>query len=260
MRARFRDPRLPFLVLLILMCAAPCHAADGQDDGRRTLGKLPENLGRTVAGLFDEESVAPFVTGGVATGVSRALDDRVRQAVAKPGTRFGRIMDKAGGALATSLFVGGLFVAGQVANDQRFRDMTYDMAGASLVSAGLTAALKFTVRRTRPNGENRRSFPSGHASNAFALASVAERHYGWKAGAPAYVAAAAIGASRLVEDKHYLSDVVAGATVGYLAGTTTVRVNSEPLPEEQGCGCGAAWSLAPVVGPRVRGVVVSVSF
>jgi membrane-associated phospholipid phosphatase len=244
---------------MLVMSAAPSPAADSQDDSRRTVGKLPENVGRTFAGLFDEESVAPLVAGGVATGVSRALDDHVRRAVAKPGTRFGRIMDKAGGALATSLFVGGLFIAGQVAHDQRFRDMTYDMAGASLVSAGLTAALKFTVRRTRPNGENRRSFPSGHASSAFALASVAEQHYGWKAGAPAYAAAVAIGASRIVEDKHYLSDVVAGATVGYLAGTTTVRVNSEPLPEESGCGCGA-WSVAPVLGPRFRGVIVSVSF
>lgn len=250
---------LPALALLLLMGAAPCHAADDQDDGRRTLGRLPESMGRTFAGLFDEESVAPLVTGGVATGVSRALDDRVREAVARPGTRFGRILDKAGGTLATSLFVGTLFIAGQVADDQRFRDMTYDMAGASIVAAGLTAALKFTVRRTRPNGENRRSFPSGHASNAFALASVAEQHYGWKAGAPAYAVAAAIGASRLVEDKHYLSDVVAGATVGYLAGTTTVRVNSEPLQESDGCGC-AAWSVAPVLSPRLRGIVVSVSF
>lgn len=258
MLARPRGSSLLALALIFTLGAAPCRAQDTQDEGRRTLGRFPGNLARSLGGLFDQESVRPFIVGGLATGVSFAFDDAVRDAVANPGTRFGRVMDKAGGPLVSSLFVGGLFVAGQVAHDQRFRAMTYDMAGASIVTAGLTAAFKFAVHRKRPDGSDNRSFPSGHTSAAFALASVAEQHYGWKVGAAAYAAAAAMGASRLMEDKHYLSDVVAGATLGYIVGTATVRVNSEPLPAT--AAPVAVWSVSPVLGPRVRGVMVSVLF
>jgi membrane-associated phospholipid phosphatase len=61
--------------------------------------------------------------------------------------------------------------------------MTYDMVGAVIVTFGYSRVIKVAVGRERPNGENK-SFPSGHSSNAFALAAVAERHYGWRIGVP----------------------------------------------------------------------------
>ena len=67
-----------------------------------------------------------------------------------------------------------------------------------------------------------------------------------------------MGASRLMEDKRYLSDVVAGATIGYMVGAATVRVNSEPLPVT--AAPVAVWSVSPVLGPHARGVTVSVVF
>jgi len=110
------------------------------------------------------------------------------------------------------------------------------MADALLVNIGYTELLKAAVGRERPNGENDRSFPSGHTSNAFTLATVLERHYGWKAGVPAYAVAATMGYSRIVRDKHWLSDVVAGATLGYIVGRTVVRVNGKPLSATAGRG------------------------
>lgn len=114
------------------------------------------------------------------------------------------------------------------------------------------------VGRERPNGENNKSFPSGHTSNAFTLAAVAERHYGWKVGVPACLAAGLVGASRLEQDKHYLSDVVAGAALGYVVGRTVVRVNGRPT--ESGSRRGAALRLAPTLTRRTRGVQLSVAF
>jgi hypothetical protein len=84
---------------------------------------------------------------------------------------------------------------------------------------------------------------------------VFERHYGWKWGVPAYALAATMGYSRIVRDKHYLSDVVAGATLGYIVGRTTVRVNS--LPEGPGK---ATLNVSPIVGPHARGVQASLLF
>ena len=99
-----------------------------------------------------------------------------------------------------------------------------DMLDAFVVNGVYTLVLKAAVRRERPNEQDNKAFPSGHTSNAFALAAVAERHYGWKAGVPAYLLASAVGVSRLQRNKHHLSDVVAGAALGYIVGRTVVRV------------------------------------
>jgi membrane-associated phospholipid phosphatase len=51
-----------------------------------------------------------------------------------------------------------------------------------------TYLAKYTVNRTRPNGDPR-SFPSGHTSASFATAQVLQGHYGWKVGVPVYAVA-----------------------------------------------------------------------
>ena len=60
-------------------------------------------------------------------------------------------------------------------------------------------------------------------------ATVAEHHYGWKIGIPAYLLASGIGLSRVESSKHNLSDVLAGATLGYISGITAVRQDGKPL-------------------------------
>lgn len=79
-----------------------------------------------------------------------------------------------------------------------------------------TAALKYSIDETRPDGEPR-SFPSGHASIAFTGAEFIRKEYGWRWAAPAYIAAGFVGWSRVEAKKHYTHDVVAGAVLGVLA-------------------------------------------
>jgi hypothetical protein len=85
---------------------------------------------------------------------------------------------------------------------------------------------------------------------------VAERHYGWKVGLPAYALASAVAVSRLQRNKHYVSDVVAAAAVGYLVGRTVVRVNGGRPGQDRG----VATSVTPLVGRRTRGLAVAVAF
>jgi undecaprenyl-diphosphatase len=105
---------------------------------------------------------------------------------------------------------------------------------AGALAAGLASATfsitKRRVRRPRPCDQaphpsflqvhppDRYSFPSGHTINAFAIATVLSLslHLLW---APLLVAAASIGASRVIMGLHYVSDVVAGAILGVLIGT-----------------------------------------
>lgn len=230
----------------------------GHDDGRRTLGRLPESLGRGLIGVFHKDNLVPLLVGAAATGGASLLDDEVRDRAANPDSDFGKWIETAGG-WPSSVVVLGLFTAGRFAQGQRFRAMTYDLLDASILNIGYTELLKVAIGRERPNGLDKKAFPSGHASNAFTLATVVGRHYGWKAGVPAYAVAAAVGYSRIVRDKHFLSDVVAGATLGYIVGRTVVRVNSRPLDPTTGKQA-RAFGLSPILGRQARGLQATLSF
>ena len=226
----------------------------GDIEGRRTFRHLPANLGRGLIGVFNHDAVGPAVVGGAITAVAGIYDGDVRDAIAPRSS--GQTASTVGGPLYSSLFVAGMFVGGRFSKC-RFRAMTYDMLDATIVNVGYTELLKVTARRERPDGSDSKSFPSGHTSNAFALAAVAERHYGWKIGGPAYLLASVVGISRMQQDRHWLSDVVGGATLGYLVGRTVVRVNSKPsTPGAQT----ATWSLSPRLARHSRGLELTVVF
>src|SRR6185295_6303477 len=107
----------------------------------------------------------------------------------------------------------------------RFRAAAYDTSEAVLVNSLYTFALKSATHRTRPDGSDRLSFPSGHTSNAFAIATVWSKQYGAKAAVPGYFLASLVGVSRMATQRHHLSDVVAGAALGYLTGSSVSRAN-----------------------------------
>ena len=240
--------------------AARPGAAVRSGDGRRTTGRLLANLGRGALGVVSADSVAPLIAGAALTGGASFLDATVRDRLASPGSTIGRGGQIAGGAPVTAAVATGLYAAGRLSKSPRWRDFSYDLFCATAVTAAWTHAVKYAVGRERPNGDGGRansSFPSGHAANAFAWASVLERHYGWKAAVPGYAVAAVIGASRIQENKHWLSDVVGGAALGYIAGRALVRVNGAPLPR---AASRASLTLAPILGPRAAGLRLSAAF
>jgi hypothetical protein len=232
------------------------EAPVGRGDGRRTLRLFPANLLRGTVGVFHGDNIVPLLVGGTTTAAASFLDDEVADYIADPDHAFGKSFEDGAAPEVLGLVVAGVFTTGRFVEAPRFRAMSYDLLDAFLVNWAYTQVVKVAVARERPNGEDEKSFPSGHASNAFALAAVAERHYGWKAGVPAYALASAVAASRLQRNKHYLSDVLAGATLGYIVGRTVVRVNGRPL----GGPKGPQVSLSPVLARRTRALLVAVTF
>ncbi len=148
----------------------------------------------------------------------------------------------------------GLLLGGRAAGAGSFRDASYDLFTATTVNFLYTEALKQTIDRTRPNGDDNKSFPSGHTSNAFTWATVVDHHYGKKLGLPMYALATFVAGSRIHRGSHFLSDVVAGAAVGFITGRAVVRSADAPQGER-------SWTLVPAVGPRgQRGMLVVMAF
>ena len=117
------------------------------------------------------------------------------------------------------------------------------------------AALKVATQRERPDGSDHYSFPSGHTSNAFAWATGGAHYSGPKLGSPSFAFAALIGVGRMEKNAHYLTDVVAGATLGVIVGRTVIRRDGEPLPGTHP----AQFRISPSTGPRGEGLGLTAS-
>ncbi len=125
--------------------------------------------------------------------------------------------------------------------------------------------LKYTVREERPDGTKSNSFPSGHSATAFMGAELVRMEYGGWYGAGAYAAAAAVGAMRIYNGRHWLTDVLAGAGIGVLSA----HVGRMMLPlERKWFGIGARGSLvvlpftapSPVSGAPAAGMSLACTF
>jgi membrane-associated phospholipid phosphatase len=201
----------------------------GANDKRRTMKSYPANLAYNALGVLSTSNRRYLLIGGAVAGMSYAFDDDVASYFHNnPHEQFGKVGEVMGGGLLIGAATLGVFSVGRVSPWDRFRASTYDMSQAVVVNLAYVFLIKEAAHRERPDGSSRQSFPSGHASNAFAVATVLERHYGWKVAVPGYAVASFIAASRLAAEKHFLSDVTFGAAFGFGVGRTVVRRNNRP--------------------------------
>jgi membrane-associated phospholipid phosphatase len=91
----------------------------------------------------------------------------------------------------------------------------------------ITTSLKYSVARERPDGSNKVSFPSGHTATAFCFATVLHKEFGKKhkwISVAGYTAATATGALRMMNNRHWFSDVCTGAGIGILSTELSYRL------------------------------------
>ena len=120
---------------------------------------------------------------------------------------------------APAIAVYGLDLIGVKAK-HNVRDRTIVMATSHLIMFGTVRTSKIFTNIERPDGSNFKSFPSGHTAMAFTGAHVVFKEYKdaslW-VGLSGYAVATATGLLRVVNNKHWISDVAAGAGVGVIS-------------------------------------------
>lgn len=107
-----------------------------------------------------------------------------------------------------------------VKSQHSYVDLTIIAATAYLLTGLSVYGIKTITKVKRPDGSTRNSFPSGHTATAFAGAEILRREY-WNTspwiGVAGYAVAAGTGFLRMYNNRHWLTDVIAGAGVGILS-------------------------------------------
>lgn len=101
-----------------------------------------------------------------------------------------------------------------------FKDRTIIMATSYILMSGTVLSLKSISNVERPDGSSFNSFPSGHTATAFAGAEFLWQEYKDKSiwyGVAGYAVATGTGLFRVYNNRHWFTDVVAGAGIGILS-------------------------------------------
>ncbi len=153
------------------------------------------------------------------------------------GIHFNQFISDASDPLALAI-PAAFFIKGVIAKNQNDKSRGIYLAESFAANVAFTYLLKKTINRKRP-GEtdptfsvltpaSSRSFPSGHTSEAFSLAtSLTIALPKWYVIAPAYTFAGLVGYSRMYLGAHYPSDVIAGALVGSGTAWLSYQINKK---------------------------------
>lgn len=189
----------------------------------------------------DSNSLYLLGGGVLGVGVTRPQDDETyerwkdRKIWSRETSRWGDHY----GEYGLSAFI----ALGQIYFD---RENGFNSARILIANGVVTTTMKLSFARQRPGNGNHRSFPSGHTSDAFAMATSLSYAYGWKVAAIAYPAATYVAFSRLADEAHWLSDITAGAFVGIWMGRAFFYSN-------QGDALASKWQIYPQLTSQSQG-------
>lgn len=236
------QPEIGLALVLILFPTFPVHAqtvsptkAHEESFSGYLFQELPKNLLRGTTETFSGWHLAILgAGGGAAIGLSQTdADDEVRSGAGDSIGDFATIGDIAGNGFTLGGIALSTYIVGRVAEDDKMIATGKALIESQILAQTMTVLLKVATDRERPDGSGDRldsSFPSGHASGTFALASTVDAMYGHEIGIPLYLLAGFVAFSRLSDEKHFLSDVVFGAALGTVVGRSVAGFHKQ---EEQ---------------------------
>jgi membrane-associated phospholipid phosphatase len=206
-------------------------------------------------GLFTVSDALLFGGFLVGAAVARPLDTQIATKIREPSAQLNHVASTAArsfnfyGSPGVAIAGVAMYGVGRIGHLDRLADLGLHSTEAITLSAGITYLIKGLAGRERPSsaGVNEpddfhfgagfthatfSSFPSGHATAAFAAATVVtvETHQWWPKStwfvAPImFGTATMVGMARLYSNAHWASDVVVGAGIGTLTGLKVFRYN-----------------------------------
>ena len=229
--------------------------AAGEEPAKPTRSFFPalfHNLGDDIKHIPRKNSVYWLAAGTAASLAIHPADDYLNNHLSTSDTaknvfKAGKYIGSFPVLFGTSVTT---YIVGRSRSSRRGQHLGMDLIESTLLAEGITELAKVAVRRERPIRDDGTraagySFPSGHAAATFAAATVLQQHLGWKWAVPTYLTASYVAMSRIAEDRHWASDVMAGATEGIIVGRSVTWH-------------GRNFYASPMLLPRGAGIMVNV--
>lgn len=228
-------------------------AEDQTKPTRSFFPALVHNLGDDLKHIPRKNSLYWLAAGSALALAVHPADDEINDRLSgSSGAKNFFIAGKYIGSFPFLFSVGvGTYLVGKANGSGRARHLGMDLIEATLLSEGITQAIKYSVRRERPLRDDGTrapgyAFPSGHSAATFAAATVLQQHLGWKAAVPTYTIATYVAISRLADQRHWASDVAFGAAEGIIVGRSVTWH-------------GRNFYASPMLLPKGAGVMVSLN-
>lgn len=195
------------LEILLVLSSATTQSGDLSRDGQALL--------------------APKNALGAAVGVSLAALAHSTHDNWRPELRGEWYIDRP--SMATDVYGSGAFIlpasaamwaAGLLANQSTLQRTGRNLSRTLVLTQLVVGPIKLATQRKRPDGSDHYSFPSGHTANTFAVARYIQRDFGTAAAIVPYALATTTALGRMEGGRHFLSDVVMGASLGIIVGST----------------------------------------
>jgi len=180
------------------------------------------------------------------------IDMRIANRLQDPGTQENRFLRTSAtgfrllGDPGSFVTAAGIYIVGRIDGQRRVQALGLHSLESILFADVLGGGIKLVAGRQRPfvdvknpysfqlwrgfRGDQYRSFPSGHTITSFAFAATVTRetqfwwpHAGFYVGTAFYGGAALVGLSRMYNNQHWASDVMAGAAIGTIVGLKVVK-------------------------------------
>ena len=185
-----------------------------------------------------------LVTGGLISTDRRTANELIDNGNDPTRIRISNNIARIGDFYGVGSIAGTMYLFGRATHSARLRE-TGLLGAQAVIDGGITVTiLKSVAQRPRPNFDNGRgdfldggaSFPSGHATVSWALATVIAHEYkdNRLIGIGAYGVATVVGISRFTGRNHFLSDVFVGSAMGYGIGRYVYRHHHDSGLDAQG--------------------------
>ena len=218
---------------------------------------LPKNLliGTKNSFLGWNLAILGAGTGGAIALSQTGADNDIQGDVKGVLGDFADIGNIGGSAFTLAAIALSTYTLGIISKNRGVAETGRALIEAEIITALTTSIIKVSVGRERPDGSGNRfssSFPSGHVSGSFALASTVDSMYGHYVGIPLYLFAGYVGFSRMSDNKHFLSDVIFGAALGTAIGRGVAKIHINE--------CGSKFHIIPYADGNGAGLLLTYSW
>ena len=258
--------RSPFFIIILILGLFAAPAANAQDadrflkwsyqDGTALAKDVAPSLPYLAAGS------AAFIAGG--SHLDAPLLHGIQSQYEGPVADFLSVSNEFGSTKMIPA-TAGLFAVSLLTDDAKFQDAAFTSMQSLVYSTAAVFAVKYAVGRMRPEAGNgtrafdafsgNTSFPSGHTAVAFAVVTPWVMYYPNPVTYGLFAVSAGTAVARIAKDRHWPTDVLTGAAIGYFTARYLSNRHQEAAKDYEG----PSVQLTPLVSPDAVGLNLSVS-